>query len=164
MELGDEFVLRPRFKLELECSSEAALQEFEKAKEQTSEFVITRSDDHIFIKIPQDKQHYWSPQLDLEIFSFEGEKTTLRGLFGPRPAVWTLFMFLHFAVALAFMSFGVWAYTNASLELPYTPQIVALCLLVISWFVLYFAGRMGKVAGKKEMLAQYVFMKKTLQL
>ncbi len=32
MELGDEVVLRPRFKMELECSGESALQAFDMAK------------------------------------------------------------------------------------------------------------------------------------
>lgn len=164
MELGEEIVLRPRFKLELEQTSEWALQAFEKAKHQTSQFVIHRSDDHVFIKIPKEKQHFWSPQLDLEIFQFEGEKTEVRGLFGPKPSVWTLFMFLHFVVIGLGISVGVWAYSNAALQLPYDMQMVALFVLGIGWFVLYFAGRMGKSAGKKEMIALDQFMRQTLQL
>jgi len=164
MELGEEIVLRPRFKLEIDQSPEWALSAFEKAKAETDQFVIHRSDDHVFIKIPKDKQHYWSPQLDLEIFNFEDDKTQVRGLFGPKPAVWTLFMFLHFLVIGLAAVVGVWAYSNASLHTPYFMQLLGLFLLVIGWFVLYFAGRMGKSAGKKEMLALRKFMLQTLQL
>jgi len=165
MELGDEIVLRPRFKLQLDHSSEWALEALENAGKGTSQFVITRIDDRVFIKIPKDKQHFWSPQLDLQIWDEEEEGiTNLRGLFGPKPAVWTLFMFLHFGVAGLFISFGIWAYSNASLDQPYAVQLLALFLLALGWFVLYFAGRMGKSAGKKEMQAQYRFMKQTLQL
>lgn len=164
MELGEEIVLRPRFKLELEQTSEWALEAFEKAKKETKQFDIHRSDDHVFIKIPKDKQHFWSPQLDLEIYQFEGEKTEVRGLFGPKPSVWTLFMFLHFAVVGLGIGLGVWAYSNASLKNPYHIQLLALFLLIIGWFALYFAGRMGKSAGKKEMIALHQFMRQTLQL
>ena len=164
MELGEEIALRPRFKLELEQSSDWALEAFEHAKKETTQFVVHRSDDHVFIKIPKEKQHFWSPQLDLEIFQFEGEKTEVRGLFGPKPSVWTLFMFLHFAVIGLGLVIGVWAYSNASLQLPYYMQLLGLFLLVICWFVLYFAGRMGKSAGKKEMIALNQFMRQTLQL
>ena len=96
MELGEEIKLRPRFKIDLDCEDEEALQSMENAGKSTQDFVVTRVDHHVFIKIPKAKQHYWSPQLDLEIQSFEEGKSVLRGLFGPKPSVWTLFMFLHF--------------------------------------------------------------------
>jgi hypothetical protein len=164
LELGEEIVLRPRFTFDLEVTPDEAIKAFEAKKKNTEDIVITHVDHHVFLKIPKHLQHFWSPQLDLEITSFEEGKTTLRGLFGPKPTVWTMFMFFHFAVASLFIAFGIWAYTNASLDAPYLLQLVLMGLMVIVWFVLYFAGRMGKQAGKKEMLKLYGFMKKTLQL
>jgi Na+/melibiose symporter-like transporter len=170
MELGEEIVLRPRFKIDLKRSSEWALEALETAGRQTSQFVVTRLDDRVFIKIPKEKQHFWSPQLDLQIWDSEEEeeeeeaKTTLSGLFGPKPSVWTLFMFLHFAVAGLFITAGIWAYVNATLNQPFSIQLLLLFLLAIGWFILYFAGRMGKSVGKKEMIALDKFMRQTLQL
>lgn len=152
MELGEEIVLRPRFSFDLTISVEAAIDAFNARKNNTEDIIISQVDHHIFLKIPKHLQHFWSPQLDLEVFSFEEGKTTLRGLFGPNPAVWTMFMFLHFAVASLFIGFGIWAYTNASLDSPYLLQLVLMGVMIIAWFVLYFAGRLGKQAGKKEML------------
>ncbi|MEM7186324.1 MAG: GTP-binding protein [Bacteroidota bacterium] len=165
MSLGDEIVLRPRFRMQLKRNSEWALQAFEAAGKSNANFVITRIDDRVFIKIPKEKQHFWSPQLDLQIWDQEDENTTmLRGLFGPKPTVWTLFMFLHFVVAGILIAFGIWAYSNATLGLPYAVQVLAIGLSAIAWFVLYFAGRLGKSAGRKEMIAQYKFMREVLQL
>ena len=164
MELGEEIVLRPRFTLELTLRPEMALSAFEKAKNNTDNVVVTLVEQHIFLKIPKHLQHFWSPQLELECFSVEEGKTTLRGLFGPKPSVWTMFMFLHFAVASLFIASGIWAYTNASLHNPYMLQLVLMGLMVIAWWVLYMAGRLGKQAGKKEMQHLYAFMKKTLTL
>ncbi|MEZ4858540.1 MAG: GTP-binding protein [Flavobacteriaceae bacterium] len=164
MELGEEIVLRPRFQFSLEGNPEDALNAFERVKNNTEDIVITLVDQHVFLKIPKHKQHFWSPQLDLEIACFEEGKTSLKGLFGPKPAVWTMFMFFHFAVASLFIGFGIWAYTNASLDTPYLLPLVLMGLMVVVWFMLYMAGRMGKQAGKKEMLKLYGFMKKTLQL
>ncbi|MBT8256817.1 MAG: GTP-binding protein [Bacteroidia bacterium] len=164
MELGKEIKLRPRFKIELQCDDEEALQTLERVQQFTSDFSIKRVDHHVFIGFPKEKQHYWSPQLDLEILSFEEGKCELHGLFGPKPAVWTLFMFLHFVVATLFIGFGIWAYTNHSLEQNYGVQLLLTGLTVIAWFVLYFAGRMGKLAGKEEMKILYRFMKDTLKI
>ncbi|MBT8263444.1 MAG: GTP-binding protein [Bacteroidia bacterium] len=164
MSLPNEVVLRPRFKIELERSNEDALQAFELLKKTSKDFVITRVDDHVFLKIPRDKQHYWSPQLDLEIVTFEEGKSQLHGVFGPKPTVWTMFMFLHFAVASLFIGFGIWAYTRASLDEPFSVQLLLMGFMVLAWFVLYFAGRMGKAAGKDEMHLLYNFMKETLDI
>ena len=58
MELSNEIVLRPRFSKDLSISSETALQAFEKQREAQKEFVITRVDDHVFIRIPKKDQHF----------------------------------------------------------------------------------------------------------
>ena len=164
MALSNEVVLRPRFKIELQQSNEEALQVFEAAKKTQSEFIITRVDDHVFIKLPREKQHFWSPQLHLEIMEGDEQHSTLHGLFGPKPTVWTMFMFLHFIVAGLFIGFGIWAYTNWSLEKDYAIQLFVTLLMIAVWFVLYFAGRMGKSTGRDEMLALHQFMKRTLNL
>ncbi len=164
MSLPNEIVLRPRFKIELDCNNEIALQAFEGAKLTTKDIIITRVDNHVFLKIPKDKQHFWSPQLDLEIVKTEDKKSMLYGLFGPKPTVWTLFIFLHFVVGTLFIGFGIWAYTKASLKEPYAIQLALMGFMTLGWFVLYFAGRMGKIAGRAEMHQLHGFMKKTLKL
>ncbi len=164
MSLSNEVVLRPRFQIELNRSNTSALELFEEAGKKQSRFVITRVDDHVFIRLPRDKQHFWSPQLDLEIMEIDETDSRLFGLFGPRPAVWTMFMFIHFGVATLFIGFAIWAYSNAKLDNPYGLQLALMGLLVIGWFVLYFAGRMGKAAGKDEMHELYRFMQDTLKL
>ena len=73
-------------------------------------------------------------------------------------------MFLHFFVAVVFIGFGAWAYANWSLESSYRLQIGVMVLMVALWFVLYFAGRMGKATGKDEMHLLHNFMNKTLKL
>lgn len=161
--LGEEIILRPRFKIELEVPMEQVLSKFEQVAKSQKDFIVTRVDAHVFLKIPKKKQHYWSPQLDLELFSFTEGRCTLQGLFGPKPAVWTLFMFLHFFVGILFLGFAVWGYSNYSLDTPYAVQLVLTGLMVIAWFVLYAAGRMGKAAGKQEMYLLYHFMQKTLK-
>jgi len=164
MSLTNEIVLRPRFKFELKRNNQEALKLFEDAKSTQSEFIISRVDDHVFIKIPKEKQHFWSPQLHLEINEIDENTSMLHGLFGPNPTVWTMFMFFHFLVAVLFIGFGAWAYSNWSLEVSYGLQIGIMILMVALWFVLYFTGRLGKKTGKPEMHLLYNFMKKNLNL
>jgi len=163
MPTTNEIVLRPRFKVELNQNNETLLKAFESAKNTQKEFIINRVDDHVFIKLPKEKQQFWSPQLHLEINESENDSSTLHGLFGPNPTVWTMFMFFHFIVAGLFIAFGIWAYTNWSLKGDYAIQLSLMLLMVLIWFVLYFAGSIGKGSSKNEMHDLNDFMKRILK-
>lgn len=163
MELSNDIVLRPRFSLTSIEDPEKLLTKFESVGKNAKDFVLSRIDDHIFIRIPKSKQHFWSPQLHLEIYKIEDQPTVIKGLYGPSPKVWTLFMFLHFIVGTLFIGASIWLYTNLKLDRPYILQIVTLIVLFILWFVLYFSGRIGKQTGKKEMLALQDFFNQTIK-
>ena len=162
MPAENSIVLRPRFTIELNRNNETLLQAFEHAKKVQSNFIVNRSDDHVFIKFPKHKQHFWSPQLHLEINEVDEDSSKLYGLYGPNPTVWTLFMFFHFMVAGLFIAFGIWAYTNWTLKTDYAIQASLMLFMVIIWFVLYFAARIGKASSKNEMDELHDFMNETL--
>jgi len=164
MELSNELVLRPRFKLELNQSNDQALKTFEAVKKTQSKYNISVIDDHVFIKIPKHKQSFWSPQLHLEINALDRSKCLLHGNFGPNPTVWTMFMFFHFLIAILFIGFAIWTYTNYALDNSFVIQLVTMLFLVLMWAGLYLGGRIGKAKVKREMYAQYKFLLKTLQL
>jgi hypothetical protein len=165
MELSNEVVLRPRFKFNVNQNNESLLSLFEDEGSKQSNFIVTRVDEHVFIKIPKAKQHFWSPQLHLEINKDynETETSTIYGLFGPNPTVWTMFMFFHFIVAGLFLGFSIWAYVNWSLSSDYAIQLFLTIFMVVIWFTLYFSGRLGKKAGMEQMHELHHFMRDTLR-
>ena len=163
MPTTNTIVLRPRFKIALQYNNETVLKAFDIAKVSQKEFIANRIDDHVFIKFPKQKQHFWSPQLHLEINEVDEKSSLLHGLFGPNPTVWTFFMFLHFMVAGLFIAFSIWAYTNWALKSSYALQVSLMLFMVIVWFALYFAGSIGKASSKKEMLELQEFMNKVLK-
>lgn len=159
----NEVVLRPRFKFEKNQNNKYLLGLFDKAKKEQDNFKVSRIDNHVFLKLPKNKQHFWSPQLHLEIDEIDENSCTIRGLFGPNPTVWTMFMFFHFIVAGLFIGFGVWAYTNWALKTSYALQISLMFFMVIIWIALYVIGQMGKKAGMEEMHLLHGFMRDTLR-
>lgn len=163
MELSNDIVLRPRFKFDVSTANEKLLKGFEETKKLQSDFIVNRIDDHVFIKFPKQAQHFWSPELHLEINEKDKQNATVHGLFGPNPTVWTMFMFFHFIIAGLFIGFGIWAYTNATLGNSYAIQVFLTLFMVVIWVVLYVAGRMGKSKGKPEMYKLHGFMKDTLR-
>lgn len=163
MSVNNDIILRPRFRLELNRNNEEVLKVFEDAKNAQKEFIVTRVDDHVFIKIPKAEQHFWSPQLHIEIMEVDKKNSRLFGLFGPNPTVWTMFMFLHFVVAGIFIGFAIWAYTNWSLGNDFAIQLFVALFMVVIWFALYFGGRVGKATGKDQMVLLHRFMNKMLE-
>ncbi|MEM5567021.1 GTP-binding protein [Psychroserpens sp. AS72] len=163
MSTTNDIVLRPRFKFNVNQENTSILDVFEDTKNTQKEFIVSRIDDHIFIKIPKAKQHFWSPQLHLEINENENKSSIIYGLFGPNPTVWTLFMFFHFIVAGLFIGFAIWAYVNWSLGYDFAMQLFVTLFTIVVWFALYFGGRLGKKTGMAQMHELHHFMRDTLR-
>ena len=154
--LSNDIVLRPRFQLALLNTKEETLRSFEKS--QVEPFLVKRMDEHIFIKFNAKNNHFWSPQLHLEIDEVDQKTSKLYGVFGPNPTLWTFFMFLHFGVATVFVILGVWAYSSAALDKPYGLQLGFMGFMAVLWFVFYLFGRAGKQKGRPQMEEMYRFM------
>lgn len=75
-------------------------------------YCIKIVDSHIFIDVPSDQDHFWSPQLHVEFVSESEKNTGVKGLFTPKPQVWTLFIFLHLIVGTLFLVFAVMWYVR----------------------------------------------------
>lgn len=114
---------------------------------------------HVILDIVGEDVHFWSPQLNFRIEENEeiSGSTTVAGLIGPRPNVWTLFMFVYFSVGIAgfFIStYGISRYMVG--EFSYT--IWGLPLAGLFMLTAYQAGKFGERLGadQVELLKQFV--------
>jgi len=156
-------LLKPRFKMEFDESQKEILEKFkENVEGEDCKYCSRISGNHIFLDVPKVEEHFWSPQLQVEVVKGENDKTIVKGILGPKPQVWTFFMFLHFAVAVAFIIFLVMFYVNWSLGKDYQFTKYMLIGLPILWVLLYFFGQSGKKLGYKQMVELDNFMMKTL--
>lgn len=117
---------------------------------------------HLYLKIKPKNIHFWSPQLHLEVENINKDNCKIYGVFGPNPSLWTFFMFIHFSVAIAFLVFAVWGYTNWSLHKPYFLQLSSIVFMSFTWVSLYFFGRIGKQKGQPQMTELHTFMQQTI--
>jgi len=156
--------LRPRFKMDFDESKQELLDKFRKNLEDSNcKYCSTIVDGHIIIDVPIEENHFWSPQLNIEVEKIDKNKTIVKGLFGPKPQVWTLFMFFHFAMAVAFIGFSIVAYVKWTLKSDYLIALAVVIFLPILWVIMYFLGRIGKSRGHKQMNELHKFMIKTLE-
>ncbi len=156
---NSEVFLRPRFEIDLENDAAFVLQKFSEAfKKEECNLLGNIVDGHIFIGVSKKDEHFWSPQLHLEIIEASENTSTLKGLFGPKPQVWTLFMFVHFVVGISFLGFAVMLYTRYSLNESIVFPLIMMIFLPLLWTLLYFLGKIGKETGKKQMNKLHDFM------
>jgi hypothetical protein len=149
--------LRPRFKLKTPLKREQLLEQFKHhLKNNPKGFNGTVRDYHVVINLPKADQHYWSPQLDLSIDESES-RTVVKGVMGPKPNVWTKFIFIYSALGLIATfglmvgisqitldqtNWGMWVFGVASLGL----------------VAAYFIAQAGKKLGHDQMHELYNFL------
>lgn len=150
-QLYNQIFLKPRFQIDFEMNADLLVSKIEKKLKLEDKYRTKVVDNHLVIDVAEKDEHFWSPQLYVEIEHVTEETSKLKGLFGPKPNVWTLFMFIHFGVATAFIIFAIVAYSNWSLKKEGVLPIVMLVVLPILWVTLYFLGRLGKSTGQKQM-------------
>lgn len=162
-EYNSNIHLRPRFKMEFDEGQEQLIEKFrDNLKDDECKYCSKIVDGHIVIDVPLAENHFWSPQLNVEIEKVTDKKSIVKGLFGPKPQVWTLFMFIHFGVAITFIGFLMTWYVKYMIKEDTTFSMSMTIFLPVLWFILYFIGRIGKRTGYKQMDELYKFMMQIL--
>ncbi len=165
-EKKNRILLKPRFRIELDNKSvDEILQSFKNnlAKD-ACKYCSKISGNHIFLDIPEEENRFWSPQLQVEVLKDEtNNKTIVKGILGPKPQIWTMFMFFHFILATLFIVFFVWFYTNWTLGKDYQIQKYILFTIPIIWVLLYFLGQSGKRFAYNQMVELDDFLMKTIK-
>jgi len=155
--------VRPRFQLEVPLSQEETLQRIRNALDK--KMLSIRGlvvDHHVTLKIPPEDQHFWSPQLDLEVEERE-EGSLIRGLFGPKPSVWLMFVFFYSLLGFIAVIVSVIGFSQMNLGL----SAGILWLLPVMAFLVimvYLSARAGQKLGEGEMLLLNDFLRQALEL
>ena len=150
--------LRPRFKYKVHNSADKSLQTLRSHFDESEykfrgEFV----GEHIIISVNKNDEHYWSPTVSLRILQ-HNEGSVIKGLFGPKPEVWTLFAMLRLAMLTASIFLTIMGLVQLTLEkIPWA--LYGLLPILLLAIVVWIAGRIGKQAGQAQMdlLKHYVF-------
>lgn len=159
----NRILLKPRFKFKFKESEQHILDSFkEKLSEDTCIYTGKVVDHHVIIDVPAEQEHFWSPQLHVEIEK-EGDFTIVKGILGPKPKIWTFFMFLHFIVAIAFFVFFVIFYARWSLDQDYEITMMMCLLMPVVWVALYFFGQLGKKFGYKQMVGLHELLEQAVK-
>jgi hypothetical protein len=154
--------LRPRFRYYVPFTPIQVRDQFtEIFNDKALPFTGTALKYHIVVDYPEVTRHYWSPQLDLNLEKYE-KGTLIRGLLGPRPNVWTVFMFFNAIAGFAgilglIIGFGQWSMENTPYAIWLIPFSVALFLAV------YYVGKAGKKIAHDQSVELHAFLIQNLK-
>lgn len=106
-------------------------------------------ENHAYLQVPKEEQHYWSPEFNITVEKQEDGGSLVRGVVGPKPKVWTMFMFFYSAVIVLFflgVSMGVsqWMLGMDAPVLWSIPACIGLWVLIVG------AAKYGQYKGKAQ--------------
>ncbi len=142
--------IRPRFRKEVADAPETVKGKIKSALDSDhAKCKGTIVDNHMILLIPQNQQHYWSPQLTLELESVN-EGSLIRGLYGPKPGVWTMFVFFYSAIGFLTLMGSIFGLSQMMLKLnPYGLWSVPIGgFLLIGLFI---TSKFGQRLGHDQM-------------
>jgi hypothetical protein len=149
--------LRPRFQDEIMLSSNDLCELVKTSLNRNDDPSIIGQVRKGYIQLqPSDEfVHYWSPFLSISLEEVDG-KTIIRGFYGPRPSVWTMFVFFYSIIAFALVIVSVIGFANLSIDK--SGKILWLIpVLVIMLLSLYLVSYFGQKKGMSQMRSIHLF-------
>ncbi len=144
--------IRPRFALKIDQDPSTALQCLEEGfkKDPTVGGVFAKH--HLFLKIPESEQHYWSPELSVRIEVEEfTDYTTVSCLVGPKQSVWALWAFIYTTILLVTLFSGLygWAQFNVNGS---SAWLWVVPIGIVGLSSAFIASKIGQHKGRNQML------------
>lgn len=155
------FRIRPRFRIEVELTPEELKERFrERIAQPGAPCTAAYFPEHIVLRLPIEEQHLWSPQLELALEEQEGG-ALIRGLYGPKPQVWTFFAFAYGALGVLGLFIGIIGTSQLGLGLPAHILWVLPLLAGIALF-LYILSQTGQKLGAEQTFTLHHFFEETV--
>lgn len=158
MPATNNIILKPRFKLELNQSNQTVLKHFETLKTTQSSFIVSRLDNHVYIKFPKKNtifgRHNCIQKLTKPIKTLENYTVSM-ALTLPFGLCLCFFILLqrHYLQVQAFGHTLI-----QRLKSSYAVPVALMLFMVIIWFALYFLAQIGKASSKNNMHKLQDFM------
>jgi hypothetical protein len=155
--------IRPRFRVKSDLELEELMLRIKEALNKEGAACTGQyAHGHFTLKILTKDRHYWSPQLSLTLEKSEDE-SLVRGLYGPKPAIWTMFMFFYSIVGLAILLVGLVGLSYLSLG---KPALILwwLPFLIAVFLSLYWVAYSGKKIGKDQIIILHNFFHEATEI
>ena len=116
---------------------------------------------HGLLRIKPEQQHYWSPQLSISFEETEDQKTIIRGMYGPHPSVWAIFLMGYVFFGLGIFFITMIGLVRMSLKLD-TTILWIVPIMVIGTIIEWILGQTGQKVGAEQTFTIHHFFEDAL--
>ncbi|PEN13791.1 hypothetical protein CRI94_06900 [Longibacter salinarum] len=117
-------------------------------------------DQHAILNVREEDQHFWSPQLSLD-FESHRDGTLVRGLFAPRPSVWTMYVAAYAILGFSGIIALLFGTSQMSLGMSATALWVIPFAGILAAFV-YGTAWIGQRLSRSQMVELRAFIDRAL--
>ncbi len=155
----DNIEIRPRFKLISQFTDEQILTKIENALPKQEEVLGKISKRHVFLTIPEEKQHYWSPTMEVEVTKYydDEDKAYIKCILGPKQSIWSMLMFFYIGVGVLALFGGMYGLVKWNLGKE-SIFIWAFPVAFILFSIIYLTAKYGQRKGRDQMLYLVSFL------
>ena len=156
-----EYHVRPRFQVEVPDDLETITSRIRTGLKQDDAPCQGKiNKDFVTLQLHPEEQHFWSPQLTLSIEKTP-EGSLLRGLYGPRPTVWTMFVFFYTAIGFSALIILIVGLTNRMFDEP-SNILWWIPVLLVVFVSLYWVAWQGQKLSHDQMVKLHRFLEDTV--
>jgi hypothetical protein len=154
--------MRPQFDFDVSCDHSDSFRRLAEALEGTDEVIGKVFADSAILKIPENENHLWTPELKVSVEKSPAGGCRIHGLLGPKPGIWSLFvasyvawtfiavMSLIVGSSQATLSQSAWAFWG-------TPAAM------VGILVTYVTARFGRRIGRPQSRRLKVFLEQSIR-
>lgn len=155
---------RPRFKIKVQMSKKEFCRKlklhFDNRKMVLGGYI---TEDLSLIRLRKDKDKFWAPNLEITVEKDEDVpgQIIIRGVFGPKPAIWTLSMFSYGLGGAIILTTGLYGWIELALgigEFWIWSNLVGLLLIIGP----YVSAKIGQRIAQNHMRVLRVFMERVV--
>ena len=157
--------IRPRFDYLISLPHDELIKKLQENIQNSPDHISGQVvDNHIILDIVGDTQHFWSPHLNFRIEEDEDEpnKSRLVGHIGPRPTVWTLFVFIYFLIFVLGMIGSIVGMSDWMLGekniLVWSFPVAAIFMVTAYW-----TSKIGQKLGTEQMEQLFEFLREAIK-
>lgn len=156
------FRTRPKFKIVSDRSIKEIVHLLADALQKTASPVEGKvSYTHGMLRIKFEQQHFWSPQLSISFEETDSHKTIIRGMYGPHPNVWTIFMLSKFALGISLFFVAMLGLVNLYLKVD--AAILWWVPILASGIIIVWAmGQVGQKIGEQQTFTLHHFFEEAI--
>jgi hypothetical protein len=157
------FRVRPKFKITSDKKIDELVQLLTNSLEKTHLPVEGKVfNTHGLLRIIPTQQHYWSPQLSVSFEESEDHKTVIRGMYGPHPSVWAIFLmgYVLFGLGIFFITMVGLVRLNLKLD---ASILWIVPFLLGGTIILWLLAQTGQKMGVEQTFTIHHFFEESIE-